>query len=192
MTAKQPASVPTSVIIVTVEISCAPLLAKERTPEVTNEPATNASNVLSNPRTSRANAVKPEAARPSAIRRLTPSRSLLQRSLLAGFPVVAAATRRRAEPCVRVLFGERDAGDPAAFRQQLVLDLYVPCDRIRLAKLLVVEIFAGRPRHRSSLVASQAWVTCAFCMLPGADGPPILVGTQPGSSALDKTFFQRR
>src|ERR1700730_9083911 len=84
----------------------------------------------------------------AAILRLPPSRSLLQRSLLAGFPVVAAATRRRAEPCVRVLFGERDARDPAAFRQQLVLDLYVPCDRIRLAKLLMVEIFAGRPRHR--------------------------------------------
>ncbi len=44
----------------------------------------------------------------------------------------------------------------------------------------------------SSLTASQAWVTGAWDMSSGAPGPPILVGTQPGSRALLSTPGQRR
>ena len=44
----------------------------------------------------------------------------------------------------------------------------------------------------SPLTASQAWVTAARLRSSGAPGPPILVGTQPGSRALDSVPGQRR
>ena len=44
----------------------------------------------------------------------------------------------------------------------------------------------------SSLTASQAWVTGASDMSSGASGPPILVGTQPGSTTLESTPGLRR
>src|SRR3712207_7452487 len=43
-----------------------------------------------------------------------------------------------------------------------------------------------------SLTASHAWVTGARDRSSGAEGPPILVGTQPGSTAFDRTDGQRR
>src|SRR4030095_12852537 len=44
----------------------------------------------------------------------------------------------------------------------------------------------------SSLVASHCWVRCPSRRSSGAPGPPILVGTQPGSTALLYTSGQIR
>ena len=44
----------------------------------------------------------------------------------------------------------------------------------------------------SSLVASHSWVRCPSRRSSGAPGPPILVGTQPGSTALLYTSGQMR
>ena len=59
-------------------------------------------------------------------------------------------------------FRKRNARNPGAFGQQLFLGLRIAGDRVRRAKLLVVEIFSARPRQRISLTASQAWVRCAL------------------------------
>jgi hypothetical protein len=48
----------------------------------------------------------------------------------------------------------------------------------------------GAGRYSSS--NSHAWVTGASEMSSGAPGPPILVGTQPGSSAFDRTPVHSR
>ena len=53
----------------------------------------------------------------------------------------------------------------------------------------------GSPLVRASgwsLVASHSWVRCPSRRSSGAPGPPILVGTQPGSTALLDTSGQSR
>ena len=44
----------------------------------------------------------------------------------------------------------------------------------------------------SSLTASQTWVRRPLSRSSGAFAPPMRVATQPGSSAFDSTFGQRR
>lgn len=79
------------------------------------------------------------------------------------------------------------AGQRGAISEQLVLDLEIAGGRVCRAGLLVIEIAARHPGVRIRASASHAWVTGASEMSSGAPGPPILVGTQPGSSAFDRT-----
>ena len=62
----------------------------------------------------------------------------------------------------------------------------------------IAYIMAGRIRFHIGeethdvLTASQACVRWAWLISSGAPGPPIRVGTHPGSSAFEKTSGQRR
>src|SRR3954452_11764451 len=76
---------------------------------------------------------------------------------------------------------------------QAILNLLAPGERVRPAQLLMIEKYSPvDSASGSSLTASQAWVIWALLMSSGAFGPPMRVGTQPGSSALERTAGQRR
>src|SRR5580700_3535742 len=88
--------------------------------------------------------------------------------------------------------GERCAGQCRAQVEQAFLHGRRVGGRVDLPAMLVVEVLTAYHRRGSSLVASHACVTGARLRSSGAPGPPILVATQPGSSALEKTPGQRR
>ena len=87
---------------------------------------------------------------------------------------------------------ERDTRDAVAFGEQLFLDLDVASDAVRRTQALMIKIGAARKRQRVFAGGEPRLGPISLPKIVRGIRPPIFVGTQPGSSALDLTSFQRR
>ena len=87
---------------------------------------------------------------------------------------------------------QRRAGEARQGGEKLVLERRVEGRRVRLRRRWWYQYPPLVRASGSSLVASHSCVRCPSRRSSGAPGPPILVGTQPGSTALLYTCGQSR
>ena len=74
----------------------------------------------------------------------------------------------------------------------MLLDIRAPGVGMNPSRLFMIEVLACHPRRRLVADGEPACVTGASERSSGAPAPPILVGTQPGSTEFDRTRGQRR